>query len=94
VTGPVAYQFKQGSSQWWTAVQARNHRVPIRSLVWNKGGTWIDVQRANYNYFVEAAGMGTGAVRLRIVSWDGQTLEDTVPGVMENQTFAGAAQFK
>lgn len=25
----IAYHFKDGSNQWWTAVQIRNHRNPI-----------------------------------------------------------------
>jgi expansin (peptidoglycan-binding protein) len=94
VSGNVAYQFKQGSSQYWTAIQVRNHKVPIRSLAWNKNGTnWVDVNRESYNYFVEPNGMGTRAIKIRITSRDNQTLEDTLPGVMENQVFQGAAQF-
>ncbi len=32
IDGPIAYHFKSGSNQWWTAVQVRNHRNPIASL--------------------------------------------------------------
>jgi expansin (peptidoglycan-binding protein) len=94
VSGPVAYLFKDGSSQWWTAIQVRNHRLPIRSLAWKKAGTWVDVQRADYNYFVEANGVGPAAFQVRITAWDGQTLEDMLPPVVAGQTVQGAAQFK
>ena len=32
VTGNIAYHFKDGSSKFWTAIQVRNHRVPISKL--------------------------------------------------------------
>jgi expansin (peptidoglycan-binding protein) len=52
LTGPIAYHFKDGSNQWWTAVQIRNHRNPIAKLEYrNSGGQWITVPRTSYNYF-------------------------------------------
>ena len=32
VTGPLAFQFKDGSSQYWTAIQIRNHRHAIAGV--------------------------------------------------------------
>ncbi|MEM9894680.1 MAG: expansin EXLX1 family cellulose-binding protein, partial [Actinomycetota bacterium] len=32
VSGPIAFRFKEGSSQYWTAVQVRNHRHPVATL--------------------------------------------------------------
>ncbi len=93
VSGPVAFHYKDGSSQWWTAIQVRNHRLPIRALAWSDAGTWRDVPRADYNYFVAAAGMGTAGPKVRITAWDGQTLDSTLPPVAANQTFAGGGQF-
>ena len=93
VTGNVSYRFKEGSSQYWTAIQVRNHRVPIAKLEWRKGGMYQDVPRESYNYFVVASGVGTGAVSLRITSSDGQTLEDTLPGVLDGAVVQGASQF-
>ena len=52
VEGPVAYRFKEGSSQWWVAIQVRNHRVPVQRLEVQRNGSWVDVRRADYNYFV------------------------------------------
>ena len=36
--GPIAYHFKDGSNQWWTAVQIRNHRNPIARLEYSNSG--------------------------------------------------------
>lgn len=94
VSGPVAYYYKDGSSQYWTAIQVRNSRLPIKSLEWNKSGTYVDVGRVDYNYFVQQSGVGTGPVKVRITAWDGQTLEDTLSPVVQSTTVQGAAQFK
>lgn len=94
VQGPVRYHFKDGSSQYWTALQVRNHRMPVARLEYSKNGTWVDVRRESYNYFVDPQGMGPGPLKVRLTSSDGQTLEDTLPSVAPDQTFEGAAQFK
>jgi expansin (peptidoglycan-binding protein) len=94
VTGNVRYQTKDGSNPWWTAIQVRNHRIPVRSLAYQKNGAWVDVKRESYNYFVEPAGTGSGAIRLRITAWDGQTLEDQIPGPDGEASYAGQAQFQ
>jgi expansin len=93
VQGPVQYHVKEGSSQWWTAIQVRNHRLPIAKLEWYTNGAWVNVPREHYNYFVASAGMGTGPIRIRITATDGQTLEDTLPGPQANTVFQGSGQF-
>ena len=37
LAGPIAYHFKDGSNEWWTAVQVRNHRNPIARLEYRDG---------------------------------------------------------
>ncbi len=93
VQGPVRYRIKEGSSEWWVGIQVRNHRLPIQKLEWNKNGTWVEVKREPYNYFVESSGMGPGPVKIRITATDGQTLEDTLPTIKAEQIYDGAAQF-
>src|SRR5262249_47727067 len=57
--GPIAYHFKDGSNQWWTAVQIRNSRNPIAKLEYLNGSQWVAVPRTDYNYFVQTnPGMG------------------------------------
>ena len=94
VSGPVQYHFKDGSSQYWTAIQIRNHRVPITKLeVTKSGGAYADVPRETYNYFVVSGGVGPGAFSVRITGQGGATLEDSFTGVTADTTVPGAKQF-
>ncbi len=93
VTGPVSYFYKDGSSQYWTAIQVRNSRLPITKLEVQRAGSYAEVARADYNYFVDDKGAGTGPVKVRITASDGQTLEDTLPPVQASTAAPGAAQF-
>jgi expansin (peptidoglycan-binding protein) len=94
VTGPIAYHFKDGSSQYWTAIQVRNHRLPIAKLEWMSGSAWTDIPRQSYNYFVVSSGVGPGSFQVRATAIDGQTLVDTLPPVQANATINGSAQFQ
>jgi len=95
VSGNVAYRFKEGSSQYWTAIQVRNSKLPIEKLEWEKQGAWMNVARESYDYFVIASGVGTtNPFNVRITAIDGQTITDTLPGVLDGQVVQGASQFK
>lgn len=94
VQGNVSYLYKEGSSQYWTAIQVRNHRLPIAKLAIEKGGRFVDVGRESYNYFVDADGAGPGPVRVRITAIDGQTLEDTLPPAGSEVAAEGSGQFR
>ena len=92
--GPIAYHFKDGSNQWWTAVQIRNHRNPIAKLEYLDGGQWISVPRTAYNYFVQTEpGMGVGPYSFRVTDLYGNVLTDSGIPHIENGTVDGAAQF-
>jgi expansin (peptidoglycan-binding protein) len=95
VTGPLAYRFKEGSSQYWTAIQVRNSRYPIASLEWKTGSAdYQAITRESYDYFVIQSGVGTtGPFMVRVTASNGDTLEDTLPGVMAAEVVQGAAQF-
>lgn len=96
-SGNVAYRFKDGSSKYWTAIQVRNHRVPIKTLEYRKDGAWIAMNREDYNYFVEAKGVGDQAtgLTLRVTANDGQVIEDTLSGgVQAEKTITGTKQFE
>jgi expansin (peptidoglycan-binding protein) len=94
VTGPVAYFYKDGSSQYWTAIQVRNHRLPLAKLEVMRSGAYAEIARADYNYFVDDKGAGTGPVKVRVTAVDGQILEDTLPPVVASTLAQGASQFK
>jgi expansin len=94
VTGSIEYRFKEGSSQYWTAIQVRNIRLPVTNFEWLDDGTWSVVQRQSYNYFVDSAGVGTtGAFQVRVTALGGEQLTDTLAGVMPGVIVNGAAQF-
>jgi expansin len=95
LTGPIAYHFKDGSNQWWTAVQVRNHRNPVATLEYlTSGGEWVTVPRTAYNYFVQTGpGMGPGPYRFRVTDLYGNLLEDGSIPHRENGSVEGAGQF-
>jgi expansin (peptidoglycan-binding protein) len=94
VQGNIIYHFKDGSNQWWTAVQVRNHRYPIARFEYrNTQGTWTRVPRESYNYFVASPGMGPGPYTFRVTDVYGATLVDTGIPHIENGNVSGAGQF-
>ena len=94
VTGPVVYHYKDGTSQYWTAIQVRNSRLPVTSLEIQSGGSFSAVDRLDYNSFVDANGAGAGQVTVRITSIDGQQLVDTLTPPASDISVTGGAQFK
>lgn len=94
IVGPVGYRIKEGSSQWWTAVQVRNHRNPIATLEYKTGnGTFVNVPRTSYNYFVQASGMGPGPYTFRITDVFGNVLVDNNIPLAPGAVTPGVAQF-
>ncbi len=93
VTGPIEYHFKEGSNQWWTAVQIRNHRYAVAGLEVLDGGVYTPVPRLRYNYFVETAGLGPGPYSFRVTDVNGAVLADSGIPHMENASVPGSGQF-
>jgi len=95
LSGPIAYHFMAGSSQWWTAVQIRNHRNPIAWLAYRKpDGQWVNVPRRSYNYFVQTSpGMGPGPYTFRVTDSYGNVLVDSGIPHTPNGTVNGSGQF-
>lgn len=76
-TGPIEYYFKEGSSEFWTAVQIRNHRYAIASVEYRASdGTWRDIPRTEFNYFIEEAGMGPPPYAFRVTDVHGGVVVD------------------
>jgi expansin (peptidoglycan-binding protein) len=94
VTGPLSYHYKDGSSQYWTAIQVRNSRLPIATLEIQNGSNFTAIDRADYNYFVDASGAGTGSVTVRVTSIDGEQVTDTLTAPASDVSVTGTAQFK
>ena len=92
VAGPIVYHFKEGSNQWWTAVQIRSSRYAIAKLEFKKDGQYVAVNRLDYNYFVADSGMGPGPYSFRVTDVKGQVVEDTGIPFIEAGDAPGAAQ--
>ena len=94
VTGPIRYQLKSGSSQYYTSIQVRNHRLPITKLELEVNGAFVNVPRRDYNYFELASGVKTaGAFRVRVTALGGNVLTDTLPAATTTSEIAGLTNF-
>lgn len=93
VSGPIAYHFKDGVSQYWAAIQIRNHRYPIATLEAEVGGAYQMLDRERYNYFLEPDGLGPGPYALRVTDTRGHVIVDTGIAVGDDVTRTGATQF-
>lgn len=95
LSGPLAYRFADGSSQWWTGIQVRNHRNPVRSLEYRDGNdAWVMVPRKTWNYFVQSSpGMGPGPYELRVTDVYGNQITDSDVPLTPGGTVPGSAQF-
>ncbi len=93
VFGPIRYHFKDGSSQWWTAVQIRNHANRIAKVEYLSGGTYRPIARTDYNYFVVDSGLGPGPYAFRATDVYGHVVEDDAVPLVVNGDSAGSGQF-
>lgn len=94
VSGPIVYHFKEGSNQWWSAVQIRNHRHAIAKFEWQSSdGVWHDVPRVDYNYFIDDKGMGPGPYTFRVTDVEGGVVEDSGIPFVEAGDVPGKSQF-
>ena len=92
VDGPIVYRFKEGSSQWWTAIQVRNTRWAVSKLEVKVNGAYQSLPRESYNYFVES-GLGVGPYDIRVTDVWGHVLEDTGIPLGDGTLATGAGQF-
>lgn len=92
VTSPVRYRLKDGSSQWWTAIQVLDHALPIAKMEL-VGGNASPIPRESYNYFVRTSGVGAAPYRVRITASTGAVLEDVLPAPKAGDVITGQAQF-
>jgi expansin (peptidoglycan-binding protein) len=93
VEGPIVYHFKEGSNQWWTAVQIRNAKYAIQKLEVQQSGQFVEVGRVDYNYFVADSGMGPGPYTFRVTDVNGAAIVDTGIPFVEASDSTGSAQF-
>jgi len=94
ISGNLQYRVMYGSNEWWTAIQILNYRVPLRSVEFRlTDGSWFNVGRLSYNYWLKSTGMGLGNYFFRVTSVTGESFIDgpfqLSPGVIQY----GARQF-
>jgi expansin (peptidoglycan-binding protein) len=94
VSGGLTYRFKEGSTQYWTAVLVRNHTYALAKVEYRtNNGTYQALQRQDYNYWLDASGMGPGPYTLRVTDIHGQVVEDSGIPLSVGQTITGHASF-
>ncbi|MFE2416292.1 expansin EXLX1 family cellulose-binding protein [Streptomyces hokutonensis] len=74
----ISIRYKTGSSRYWCGIQAIGHRNPLARLEVLSGGTWRQLPRASYNYFLSESGSGCGGA-IRLTDIYGERL--TVPAL-------------
>ncbi len=93
ITSPISVMFKDGSNQWWTGMQIRNHRTPIFRLEFlNSSGSFQAINREQYNYFVQT-NMGPGPYTLRITDFYGRSIVQGGVPLLNNAAYPGSVQF-
>ncbi|MFJ8107337.1 expansin EXLX1 family cellulose-binding protein [Streptomyces sp. NPDC096132] len=74
----ISIRYKTGSSQYWCGIQAIGHRNPLARLEVRAGGSWVQLARTEYNYFLSEQGSGCGGA-IRLTDIYGEQL--TVDGI-------------
>ncbi|NYF20811.1 expansin (peptidoglycan-binding protein) [Xanthomonas sp. JAI131] len=77
IDGNVVYRIKEGSSQYWAAIQVRNHLYPVVKFEYKKDGAWVSLPKMPYNHFVGEQ-MGAQLLEVRLTDIRGQVVTDTL----------------
>jgi expansin (peptidoglycan-binding protein) len=93
--GTIRYAFQENSSQWWLAVQVRNHIHPVALFEYydSTNGSWNSVPRVDWGYYVVSGGLGPGPFRFRVTDTEGNVLQDADVPLLPGLEFEGARQF-
>lgn len=90
---PIKFYIKEGSSQYWIAVQVRNHTNKIEKLEYWNGSVYINLPRQDYNYFLASSGLGIGPYKFRITDvYGNQIIEENIPLTVKT-VIEGKGQF-
>ncbi|MBR5362874.1 MAG: hypothetical protein IK134_06095 [Oscillospiraceae bacterium] len=91
---PLSYKYKVGSTEFWCAVQVRNHRYPIETLEYlSSDGEFVKLPRRNFNYFEAQSGLGKGPFTFRITDIYGQVVIDEDIPFTPDEMQEGHVQF-
>jgi expansin (peptidoglycan-binding protein) len=77
ITGPISYKFNDGSNEWWTSIQIRNHRTSIASVeIKDQNGNWAMLDRQMDNFFSNGTGYGVEPYSIRVTDIFNQQITD------------------
>lgn len=93
LSGPIEFYFKEGSSQYWTAVQIRNHVNPISTVEYFTNGQFVLLERSEDNYFKALQGMGLGPYTFRVKDFFGNVIQENNIPLILTTTIPGKNQF-
>ncbi len=91
--GSMNFHYKDGSNKYWTALQVRNHRLPVSKLELLVSGTWVNVERSDYNYFIYDKAVADGSLKVRATAIDGSTREQSLTPPESDKLIEGDVQF-
>jgi expansin (peptidoglycan-binding protein) len=75
--GNLQFVVKDGSNPWWIGIQVRNHATVVSSMEALVNGSWVPLERQQYNYFLAPSGLGNGPFTLRVTDLYGEQLTKT-----------------
>lgn len=84
ISGNFSYRIKEGSSQYWAAIQVRNHKFPVLKMEYYKDGKWNEMTKMPYNHFM-ATDMGPDPLQLRITDICGHVVTDNIPALPDGK---------
>lgn len=95
VSGDMSYELKDGSSQYYAAIQVRNARYRVTKFEAAATGTgaYEEIDRVTYNYFVAPRGLGQGPFDFRTTDSRGHVIEDTNVMLGAGVVRVGSTQF-
>jgi expansin (peptidoglycan-binding protein) len=93
LVGPIEYHYHDSASQWWMALQVRNHCQAVKKLEMKINGNWQSLTRAPWNYFTFDGDAGSPPYSFRVTSIEGEILEDNDLNFGGGQTIKGAKNF-
>jgi hypothetical protein len=77
-TGPILYEFKTASSEFWTSLWVRNARVPLTTIEVQSPNhpSWTALSRGSDGSLTDTSGFGNGSFSIRSTGVDGQVVVD------------------
>lgn len=95
ITTPFKLRTKEGSSQWWFAIQVYNANQAITKLEISAdaGVTWKACERQTYNYWLLPSGTGTSTVQVRVTAKNGKVVITKDVPTAEGKTVTAASNF-